>query len=52
MLQYAGKAYRRIIRRVGSIGRVAERTKEKRIWTRHRVGNQRSSGTSGSLNDL
>jgi hypothetical protein len=38
-LQYAGKALRRMVRHVGSIGRVAERTKEKRIWTRQCVGN-------------
>lgn len=39
MLQYAGKAFRRIVKHAGSIGRVAERTKGKRTWTRQCVGN-------------
>jgi SAM-dependent methyltransferase len=39
LFQYAGKAYRRIVRYLGSVGRVAEQTREKRIWTRQCVGN-------------
>jgi SAM-dependent methyltransferase len=39
ILQYAGKAYRRITRQIGAVGRVAELTKERRIWTRQCLGN-------------
>jgi hypothetical protein len=39
MLQYAAKAYRRIKRHVGGVGRVAERTTEKRLWARQCHGN-------------
>ena len=39
MLQYAGKAYRRIAGYIGGVGRVAERAKEKRIWARRCLGN-------------
>jgi SAM-dependent methyltransferase len=39
MLQYAGKAYRRVARPIGDVARIAERTKGKRIWTRQCLGN-------------
>ncbi len=38
-LQYAGKAYRKIVRYAGSVGRVAERAKEKSAWARQCVAN-------------
>jgi SAM-dependent methyltransferase len=39
VFQYAGKAYRKIVRCVGSVGRLAERVKEKNVWARQCVGN-------------
>jgi SAM-dependent methyltransferase len=39
MLQYAGKAYRRIRRHMGAVGRIAQRTKETKTWTRQCLGN-------------
>jgi SAM-dependent methyltransferase len=39
ILQYAGKAYRKITTQIGAVGRVAELSKERRIWTRQCLGN-------------
>jgi SAM-dependent methyltransferase len=39
LLQYAGKAYRKIRRHVGAVGRVAQRTKEKKVWTQQCLEN-------------
>lgn len=39
ILQYGGKAYRKITTRIGAVGRLGERTKERRTWTRQCLAN-------------
>jgi hypothetical protein len=39
MLQSAAEAYRRIMARIKGIGRLSERIRERRVWTRQCLGN-------------